>query len=57
VTDQNGVVTNPNVTWSSSNSLVASVTQKGKVSTFLAGVAIITARVGNASGTATVVVK
>jgi uncharacterized protein YjdB len=57
VTDPNGVVTNPSVNWSSSNSLVAQVNQQGRVSALLAGVAIITARVGNVSGTAKVTVK
>jgi uncharacterized protein YjdB len=57
VTDPNGIVTNPSVTWSSSNSFVAQVNQQGRVSAFLAGTATITARVGNVSGTAKVTVR
>ena len=57
VTDPGGVVLNPNVTWSTSNGLVAGVNQNGRVSAFLPGVATITARVGNVSGTAKVVVR
>ena len=57
VTDPGGVVTNPSVTWSTSNAFVAQVNQQGRVSAFLNGVATITARVGNVSGTAKVVVR
>jgi hypothetical protein len=57
VSDASGVIANPNVTWSTSNGLVASVTQKGKVNALLPGVTIITARSGTATGTATVIVR
>lgn len=57
VSDATGVIANPNVTWSTSNGLVASVTQKGKVNALVAGVATITARSGSATGTATVIVR
>jgi uncharacterized protein YjdB len=57
VSDASGVISNPNVTWSTSNGLVASVNQKGKVNALLPGVTIITARSGTATGTATVIVR
>jgi uncharacterized protein YjdB len=57
VTDPGGVNAIDKVTWSTSNSLVAQVAQDGTVSAVLPGVAIISARVGTAVGTAKVVVR
>jgi uncharacterized protein YjdB len=57
VTDVNGtIVTDREVTWASSNALVASVSPAGVVSAIAAGVATITATSEGKSGSATVTV-
>ncbi|MEO6529225.1 MAG: Ig-like domain-containing protein [Gemmatimonadaceae bacterium] len=57
VTDANGtVVTNRPVSWSSSNALVATVTQAGVVTALIVGSTTITATSESKSGTATVTV-
>jgi trimeric autotransporter adhesin len=58
VKDANGnVLTGRAVNWSTSNALVATVSQAGVVTGLLPGTATITATSGNASGTATVTVS
>jgi uncharacterized protein YjdB len=51
------VVNNAPVTWSSSNSLVALVSNQGLVSALIPGTAVITATSGQTTGTATITVK
>jgi len=48
--------TNKNITWSSSNTSVASVSESGKVSGVSEGTAVITAKIGEVSDTCTVTV-
>jgi len=61
VRDGSGAIITPNVTWSTSNAAVAVVSNNGKVTALLPGVAIITARTGSgsnlATGTATITVQ
>jgi uncharacterized protein YjdB len=55
VLDHNGAtISDPSVTWESSNSSVASVSSSGLVAAVDNGIAIITATSGSASGTASV---
>lgn len=57
VLEPGGIPSTAQVTWSSSNTLVAQVSQQGIVSGVLPGTVIISATAGNAVGTATVTVK
>ena len=57
VKDPTGTVINASVTWTTSNAAVALVSSSGMVSGLLPGTAVITARSGSASGTATITVK
>lgn len=58
VRDPSGAIINPSVSWSSSNTLVAVVASDGTVTAmFTQGTAIISARYGTATGTATITVK
>ena len=61
VRDGSGAIITPNVNWSTSNAAVAVVSNTGKVTALLPGVAVITARTGSgnnlATGTATITVQ
>jgi trimeric autotransporter adhesin len=58
VRDPSGVIVpNAQVTWSTSNALVAGVSSSGLVSGLLPGTATITAKSGSAQGTAVITVK
>ncbi len=57
VRDPSGAVINPSVSWTSSNNAVAQVNSSGKVTGLLPGSAVITAKAGSATGTATITVK
>ena len=58
VRDPSGtIIPNAQVTWTTSNGLVASVSSNGTVSGLLPGTATITAKSGSATGTAVVTVK
>lgn len=57
VRDPSGTIINTSVSWSSSNNAVARVASDGTVTGLLPGTAIITAKSGSATGTATITVK
>ena len=61
VRDASGAIITPGINWSTSNSAVAKVSNSGKVTALVPGVAIITARTGSgsnlATGTATITVQ
>ena len=57
VRDPSGAIITANVSWSSSNVLVAGVSSNGTVTGLLPGTAIITAKSGSATGTATITVQ
>jgi len=57
VRDPSGAIINSPVTWSTSNALIAGVSNNGTVSGLLPGTATITAKSGSATGTATITVK
>jgi uncharacterized protein YjdB len=57
VRDPSGAIINAQVSWSSNNSLVASVSSNGTVNGLLPGTATITAKSGSATATATITVQ
>jgi uncharacterized protein YjdB len=57
VRNAQGAIITANVTWSTSNALVANVSSNGTVSGLLPGTAVITATSSNATGSATITVK
>lgn len=57
VRDPSGAIINTSVSWSSSNNAVARVASDGTVTGLIPGTAIITAKSGSATGTATITVK
>jgi len=58
VRDPSGaIINNAQVTWTTSNGLIASVTSNGKVTGHLPGTATITAKSGSATATATITVQ
>lgn len=57
VTDASGTPINTPVAWSSDNNVVAQVNSSGKVTGLVPGTAIISAKAGSATGTATITVK
>jgi uncharacterized protein YjdB len=57
VRDPSGAIINTSVSWSSSNNVIARVASDGTVTGLLPGTAIITAKSGSATGTATITVK
>jgi uncharacterized protein YjdB len=57
VRDASGTPVNTPVAWSSDNNVVAQVNSSGKVTGLVPGTAIISAKAGSATGTATITVK
>jgi uncharacterized protein YjdB len=57
VRDQSGAIINTPVSWSTSNAFVATVSSNGTVTGHLVGTAVITAKAGSATATATITVK
>ena len=57
VRDASGAIINTPVAWSTSNAFVATVSSNGTVTGHLPGTAVITAKAGSATATATITVK
>ena len=57
VRDPSGAIVNATVTWTTSNSLIATVSSTGNVTGHLPGTATITGKSGSTTGTATITVK
>jgi uncharacterized protein YjdB len=57
VRDASGTPVNTPVAWSSDNNVVAQINSSGKVTGLVPGTAIISAKAGSATGTATITVK